>query len=921
MCDYYLGGKKFEGEEAFIQHLVNEGLDTFIKDGSIDLSKIKIKENAIQKQSPTRDVSLSIEQGGNTPPSSEGVRPSEQGNEATRTQEENNATGKEGQVGEGEVISITHAATDAVARELGLPEYEENPETIAEWDAEVDRRLKENPNAIQEMMDKYRTSGKIDKYDQRMMLKYHAALKARLNEAPTPELVKQYNEAKRLSDIEGGREVAKSLVARKGVTPVVDDLANFLVQEANSEGVETLPQETINELKKKYDADQEVLKQLNARIEQLEKEAADRELQKQSKKTTKTNKTSVDFKEERKSIKESISEKLKKSRGEMSSLGIVKDLVVISPDVAKLVKSYIEEGIVKLDDVVKKALSDLKEHIPDITERDVRDLIAGKYSEKKNTRNEIAAKMRDIKLQQQMLDKIEKLEAGIKLIKEPIKKQKASEELEKLRDKFKELGGYEKGNRDISDEQKLKAYKTGLKNKISQLKKDLESGDFLKEPEPKKPLKLDAEAQKLLDEHIKFVKETSLRRAKAEFENRGKFEKGYDAVMQIAGLKRIVQTAVDLSIPFRQGVTIAFNPRRWATFGKSFGAMINSTFSPKNFDRLMYAIHQSPDYQNMLKDKVHFNEMDAVDSNSRNEEFQKSFAYKIPLIKEPLLASNRAADGFLNTSRYEMYMKGKAMLERQGITRENSPESYEALGKWIMNITGRGNLLKFLEDSHNGRMVASNTFFGARLMASRFNLLNPVYYAKMGKEAPQVLKEAFKDMASFTTMIAATLLAAQAAGAKVSYNEDDADFLKIRVGNTRYDITGGMTQYIRTYMRLNKAIFQRFDPSVSKEDKNKYAKYALNSATNFFQYKLAPNTSYLLSGIRGTDPLGKDFNSLDILKIYPMYVDDMIAGWKNQGATSLVTIGVPSILGVGVQAYEDKPSGTRHSKNTKPHKQ
>jgi len=406
-----------------------------------------------------------------------------------------------------------------------------------------------------------------------------------------------------------------------------------------------------------------------------------------------------------------------------------------------------------------------------------------------------------------------------------------------------------------------------------------------------------------LDEHIKFVKETTLRRQKAEFEQRSKFEKAYDAVMQVTGIKRIVQTAVDLSIPFRQGVTLAFNPRRWATFGKSFGAMLHSTFSPKNFDRMMYAIHQSPDYQNMLKDKVHFNEMDAVDSNSRNEEFQKSFVYKIPILREPLLASNRAADGFLNTSRYDMYMKGKRMLERQGITRDNSPESYEALGKWVMNITGRGNLLKAIEDSHQGRMIASNLFFGARLMASRFNLLNPIYYAQM---PPAIRREALKDMATFTTMIMATALAAQAAGAKVSTNPDDADFLKIKTGNTRYDITGGLSQYIRTYLRVNKAIGLRFNPNVSSEKKNKYAKYAINSVVNFFQYKLAPNTSYGLSAIRGTDPLGKDFNPTDALKIYPMYVDDMVTGWKQDGVTSLATIGLPSIFGVGVQTYQDK---------------
>ena len=863
-----------------------------------------------------------------------------------------------------EVISITHEATNQVAKELGLPEYETKPETVAEWDAEVDKRLAENPNAIQEMMDKYRAGGKIDKYDQRMMLKYHASLKARINENPTPKLLKQYHEAKTLSDIEGGREVAKSLVARKGEMPVVDDLTTFLVDEANSNQVETLPQEKINELKKKYEADQEVVRQLNEKIAKLEEEAANRkiaeEVAKQKRSAPKEKKTSDDFVKERKEIVTSIREKLRQARGEtnVTPIPYAKELIAISPDVLRLMKSYIEEGVTKLAEIVSKAHSEMKEYIPEITERDIRDIIKGDYTQKKQTRNEIAAQMRDLKSQQALLDKLEQLQKG-EPSKDPIKRQKRSEEVQKVLDEIKKFTDKQKEdlsevaraekeqadkvkeaakeeerltkefeketnaakkkaldakvkeakrvaaelNKKTPEEIKLQSYKTGLKNKIAKLKKDLETGDYLKDPEPKKPLKLDAEAEKLLDEHIRFVKETSIRRAKAEFENRGKGERIYDGIMQVLGIKRIVQTAIDLSIPFRQGVTLAFNPRRWTTFGRGFKAMMQSVFSPKKFDRIMYDIHKSADYQNMLKDKVSFNEMDAVDSNTRNEDFQKSFVYKIPIIREPLLASNRAADGFLNTSRYEMYMKGKSMLERQGITRENSPEHYEALGKWVMNMTGRGNLLKMLEDSHSGRVIASNTFFGARLMASRFNLLNPLYYAKMPKE---VRVEALKDIMTYTAMVTATALAAAAAGATVSTDIDDADFLKIKFGNTKYDISGGMVQYIRTYLRLNRMFSNRlFKPEMPQKEKDKYAQYALGSIQNFFTYKLAPNTSYLLSAARGKDPLGRPFDPSDALKIYPMYVDDMVTAYKENGLVSLATIGVPSILGVGVQTYDE----------------
>lgn len=841
-------------------------------------------------------------------PDSKPVEGGDRDNEHILPKEESNAKeGVDKAVGEGEMTGITHAQTDAAAREFGLDEYAENPETIKEWDAEVDKRIAENPNAINEMLTKYRNREKIDKYDQRMMLKYFAHLKAKVNESPTSENLKQLTEAKRLSDIEGGREVAKSLVARKGFSEVkeINDLALYLEEEANSSQVETLPQRVIDELKQKYEANEKVVAQLNARIEKLEQQAAEKEIEKQAKKTAKSDKTPEYFKEQRKTLAERLKKQFEDFKNETQKTGIVDDgykqfelTVEMAKTVKDFIKTYLDEGLTKLSELVEKVHDEIKGIVPGISQRDIRDVIAGKYAEKKQTRNEIAEQLRNLKTEQVLIDKIEKLENGEKLIKDPIRKQKATEEIQALRDKLKELDEPNKP----ADEQKLQSYKTGLKNKIAKLKKDLETGDYLKEPEPPKPLKLDAEAIRLKDEHIKFVKETALRRAKNEWENRSKGEKIYDNVMQVLGLKRIVQTAIDLSIPFRQGVTIAFNPRRWTTFGKSFTAMMQSVFSPKTFDRIMFDIHKSADYKDMLEDKVHFNEMDAVDSNQRNEDFQKSFAYKIPIIREPLLASNRAADAFLNVSRQDMYMKGKRMLERQGITRDNSPEHYEALGKWVMNITGRGNMVKFLEDSHAGRMIASNTFFGARLMASRFNLLNPAYYVKMPKE---VRVEAMKDMATFTGMLIATGLAGMAAGGTVSFDPDDAEFLKLKFGNTKYDLSGGLSQYVRTYLRLSKMIGIRFSHK-PKEEKDKYAKFAIKSTGDFFRYKLAPNTSYLFSAAIGKDPLGRDFDPTEALKIYPMYVDDIVAGYKESGMVSLATILVPSILGVGVQTYESK---------------
>lgn len=146
-----------------------------------------------------------------------------------------------------------------------------------------------------------------------------------------------------------------------------------------------------------------------------------------------------------------------------------------------------------------------------------------------------------------------------------------------------------------------------------------------------------------------------------------------------------------------------------------------------------------------------------------------------------------------------------------------------------MNITGRGNMLKVLEDSKTGCQYANQVYFGARLMAAKINMLNPIYYAKMPKE---VRVQALKDMAGAVTGMFLIGYAAVQAGASVSFNPDDPDFLQIRFGDKVYDISGGSVAYVRTFMRLVKA-------AINYDDKG-YRKFALGSvAKTLFVNKLS----------------------------------------------------------------------------------
>jgi hypothetical protein len=333
---------------------------------------------------------------------------------------------------------------------------------------------------------------------------------------------------------------------------------------------------------------------------------------------------------------------------------------------------------------------------------------------------------------------------------------------------------------------------------------------------------------------------------------------------------------------------------------------MKSVFSDKKFNSLMYDIHNSSEYNKMLEDGIKFNELDALKSGEMDGDFQKSFLYgiKIPVarqfISEPLLASQRAADGFLNTARYELYLKYEKQLLKQGITRQSDPEAYKKMADLVMNMTGRGKLISFLE-SGKANKVVSNTFYGARLMAANINTLNPVKYVKL---PPGVRKEVMKDMLSYVTTTAGIMLAASASGYTVEMDPDKPDFLQIRKGDKVYDITGGIAAYLRTFFRMTSALYSRFGDN--KYNQEKKLERAGSSLVKFFRNKLAPNTGYVVNAVLGKNTLNQDFDPYEALEAYPMYADDFAEALKDEGITSLATVLAPNIWGIGYGSYANQ---------------
>jgi hypothetical protein len=831
---------------------------------------------------------------------------------------------------------VTHAETDKVAQEFGLGEYEKNPETVAEWDAEADKRIKSNPDTISELLAKLNKGQQPDKVEQRIMAKYLASLRAKLNSDPTNDkLINAYKVARDLSDKIGGSEVAKSLVARKELVPVEDTIGDLMVREMNTLGVDKLTDKQkenivsdfnkMQEAKDEAEAKLKILKEENARLR------AEAELKKTTKSTGNQKKSKEDVAKVREDIKQSIKDKWKKASndGTLTAVPVpyAKQLVAIAPDVAKLVKSYVEEGVTDLKEMTKKVLNDIKEFIPEITEKDVHNIIAGDYNEKKKTKNQLTAKLKDLKDEAVYVNKLEKLLSGEEP-KDEKKKIQRNQQIKALQDKIKD---YNKEKAEAnkfyeeeipSDVKKLIAYRKRLEAQANDVKNAINKGEY--EPEKKKQLgilenpelqkkypKQFKEALEAKDKLIKLKQEQEIKFLKQQYANRSKSDKVKDAALEVINVPRALMSSFDFSAPLRQGIipTIAHPELAF----KAAKEMFKNAFSQKRFDRYFTNLRESNEFKVMEKSGLYIADPHDHKLSAKEEMFMNNLAEKIPYIGKIVAGSERAYVSYLNKMRADIFTKGASLLAESGKTPENSPEDYKGLASWVNNSTGRGGMSKGME---NASPILNSLFFSPRLIASRLNILGlsdvasggKGFYSKLPKE---VRKMAAQDLVKFVGFGLTVLALAKLNGADVEDDPRSSDFGKIRVGDTRYDIWGGFQQYIRfiTQLGTGEQKSSTSDRVTELNGKDRFGKTRADVATAFLRGKLAPIPSMTWDFLQGRTAVGQktDLGTEVLDHFTPLIRNDIQDAWKNEGAKSLLTIGLPATFGVGVQTYQSKP--------------
>ena len=788
-------------------------------------------------------------------------------------------------------------STEATREEFGIGQREK-VKTLSdvELTQKADEQIKQGYN-IESLITKMEDGTLPSDLDQRIIRQYLSGLEKQFESNPNDDQLLKIKRAVDASDI-AGTMLSASFRSRKGEIIRDDSLAGFFIEDMNNLGVDKLTSKQKEIIQKEWEQINDLKKKLEDKIAELEakqaRDKAEKEFKKQRNSTkTSGKKTHEDFIYERKQILSSLAGKWKEASRDntLSALPLpyAKQLAYITPDVAKLMKSYIEEGIQNLDEMITKLHSDIKPFIPDIQEKDIHNLIAGEYKEPAKTRSELTIKLQDLRTEAKLINKYEDLEKGV----EP-----KSERRKILRNK--ELADLRKQIRE-HDLTKLSQAKSRIKLETEKIQDDLKTGNYANEKK-KTEIQLDKEGLELKDKLIQARQERTVRILKDKYANRTDLERAGDLAIEIINTSRALMTSGDMSGIFRQALIPVISHPIMAM--KYFAKTFSHIKSEKEFSRWLYDVFNSPDYPIMKESGLYVSNPINPELSAKEEVFMGNLAEKIPIIGKYLVKpSERAYISFLNQFRVGLFRRMAEQYLSDGKTYYNNPKLYKETAKLINNETGRGGLGKL-----EGIAKYLNTpIFAPRLIASRLNLITNAVSPKFYLEVPKEVRvEYWKDMIKFLGVGTSVLGLAALAGADVEEDWRSTDFGKIKIGDQRWDIWGGFQPYIRLIGQLVTGETKSATTGkISKLGSGYNEKSRGEVLLHFTRGKLAPAAALSVDVLTGRTMIGENVTvALELKKnLLPLMYSDVSTALKDKGIQSIFTVGVPAFFGVGVQNY------------------
>jgi hypothetical protein len=185
--------------------------------------------------------------------------------------------------------------------------------------------------------------------------------------------------------------------------------------------------------------------------------------------------------EQKKAVKEDLKRKWKKFSGGQLNSGLPLPVEMI-PDIAKLARIHVMEGITTLEGLIDAIQTDLSEFMGEVDRRAIMDAFSGYGKMKKLSDDAADIAMRDLQAQARELSKLQDLEEGKHPLRSGMQREKPSDEVRELRRKVNQAmkeAGIEVTEKTPEEAQRtaLDAIKTRLRNQITDIQKQIDTGE------------------------------------------------------------------------------------------------------------------------------------------------------------------------------------------------------------------------------------------------------------------------------------------------------------------------------------------------------------------------------------------------------------------------------------------------------------
>ena len=365
--------------------------------------------------------------------------------------------------------------------------------------------------------------------------------------------------------------------------------------------------------------------------------------------------------------------------------------------------------------------------------------------------------------------------------------------------------------------------------------------------------------------------------------------------ISVMNLPRALMSTLDLSAPFRQGFGMVTTKEFWGGVGKMV-----SYWNKQNYDKMQAMILADPYHELATRSGLKIFNLTG-NLRMREDAFMSSLIDKIP----GLSASERAYTGFLSKLRMDRFKTLIKQAEMRGEDVKPGSEAAKQIAHMVNNFTGAGSVGKF-----EPAVPAMNTFmFSPRKVMATMQILNPATYLNP-KTSPTARKAAIKQLIGMVSTAGTLIGMAQMAGYEQTTDPRSADFGKIKIGDTRFDVTGGNANMAVLLARLVTGQTKSTTSGIVRDLGADYGTATrLETLGNFGRNKLSPVASFVADWMAGSNAVGEPFNLSEpslknpiASRLVPMIISDLI-DTSMESPDMLPAVFAADMFGIGTQTY------------------